>query len=256
MKKWMTLLAFLMLGHGGLSDAAAQTQKMSLRDLQAILKQVQQDIVAAMECSKVQKCDCVEARLKGALRELRQLPTQYQTEKDFAQYFWDVYTRLGMFSDAKRTFDSVSPDLQEEWLEQYNKLVSDYGTIEIATDEKVLVDPTLAVAEVRLTPLPGTATDCPYAFANKRAAETIRAAFQNREFVTEPIPLPVGKHHLLVALTRESGLNYDKPTVEMDINVTADAVQKVDINPERSGLPWKLLGAAGALLLGPFFLVN
>ncbi len=256
MKPCIVVLAAFVVALGCASQAPAQTQRLSIKDLQTIQRRAHQGMMAAIECHKRQDCACVEARLKEALRDLEHLPPQYRAEKDFAAMFWEVYTRLALVADAKRIYNSVSPDLQDEWLEQYNKLNSDYGTIQIETDDRVREDPTLAVADVQITPLPGTPSTCPYSFVNVRAAEIIRRAFESREFVTEPIALPAGKHRLKVVLTRESGLNYGKPILEMDIQVTADAVQPVKIDPERSGLPWKLLAAAGALILTPFFLVN
>jgi hypothetical protein len=246
---WIFVLILLALGP---TLAPAQSGRVGVKELQNRIKAAQEAIREAGGCQERKEYGCVANLLTKARFILERLPEDARKSKQVQDWLWSVYTRLGLFSEARRLREEATPENAERWGPAWESMRSSYGTIRLETDDAVLRDRTLDVAAVVINPKLGGSTEFPSELVRHTAADRIRQAFQERDLLTDPITLPVGSHQVTLRLTRESGLNYKKPTVVIDFEVEPDSTVMVKIDPVRRKSPLALLGGLAVLLITPF----
>jgi len=251
------LLAVALLAGLPESPAAQREQRrMSYREVSQLEKSIQNAFTTAQECLERKNYSCATKNLDAIRRQIERLDENWRKDERFLTYAFMTYTQLGLYIEAEKTFNDMPAVLQDENSPQMEAMKDSYGTIAIASDDPLTNDPTLPVSHLRVYPQRGTPREFPLSLVRQRAEEAIRQAFESRDLLTNPIPLPCGDYRLEFSLGTESGLNYDEPDVQSSFSVTAGEATRVEVNPKRSKPALKVLAGLAAILITPILLVN
>lgn len=238
------------------SQAQGQaSRRLSLKEQARIIPDAQKLSQGGSLCAEKGDYACAAAKFGAARVLLERLPDDVRNEGDPQEMLWTCYLRLGLMREAKKWFEMAQPDVQDKWKSDMESLQATYGTISLESPEPVLADRTLNVARVEILPVGGV-LEFPANLVRDRAAREILQAYRNKDLLTDPIVLPVGANRLHFELSRESGLNYSTPTIIKNFDVLQDETTPLPIDPERKGLPVKMLAVLGPVILLPFLLVQ
>ncbi|MBP6874721.1 MAG: hypothetical protein KBD56_01470 [Candidatus Eisenbacteria bacterium] len=245
----------------GQAIAAAQTTRMSPAECDRIVREAYERV---QQGGKITDCARMTRMLQEAWGMLQQLSPECQKADRVSGLRWRLAYRLGLFRQARAIFEDATDDQQEEMLAEWKEMQNLYGSASLSSPDEMVQDPTLDVVAVRIEPLTGTSSQCPFDEVRARAAREVVRAYEARDLVTNPIILPVGRHALSLQLDRESALNYvltDTKThsqrVEFEIQPdNSGEVEEIRIAPERTKAALPVLAGLVAVLVTPFLLAK